>query len=191
MSKGFRKIYIKKDGVIYKCIPEKELWMQMTGIKHGEDRRFTFTELGEDVEQYRYNTQKARTEVNEYWNSLKDEWSFYGKIYNNSKPLSDYNIKESKYTNDKYQDWFVLKDIPTHEFYTTWTDKLGKEHKYSYTWYLVWHQGHIYWMISYHYMPQCQLYKFNGLDKEPADFIKWTHIKNLKAVWNKTDKCYV
>lgn len=191
MSKGFRNIYAKKNGIIYKYISEREIWMQMTGIKNGIDRRFTSAELGGDIEQYRYNTRIARAEVNTYWNSLKDEWSFYGKKYNNSKPLGDFKNVRYFWADDLHQEWFVIKDIPTHEFYTTWTDMLGREHKYSYTWYLVWHQGHIYWMTSYHYMPQCQLYKFNGLDKEPGDFIKWTHIKNLKAVWNKTDKCYV
>lgn len=179
------RIYIKKAGCIYKHIQDTNDWIKMTNIKESEDRKVTFID---NISQYRINTNKAREEVNNYWYNLISKWNFNGKKYTNTKPFADFKLAQGT---EVHKVWFVLKEIPIHHFYTEWVDKNDVTHKHSYDWYIVWYQGNLYWMTSYHYLPQCQLFKFESIDKRPGDFVKWTHVKNLKGVWNVTDKCYV
>ena len=56
---------------------------------------------------------------------------------------------------------------------------------------LVWHQGHIYWAIHYHYYPRVQLHKFESIDKEPISldsFVKWTNASHCRAIVNLSSK---
>lgn len=183
------KLFIKIEGAIYK--QKNDYWLKMTNLVKGEDRRTTFEY---DITHYSYPANKAREEINTYWNSYKDSWTFMGNVYNNSHILAEMKLAVCKYTNNEYQDWYIIPEVreqAVHKFPVVWKDIQGNEHTHSYDWYIVWHQGHIYWMTYYHYLPQCQLYKFEGTNKTPGDFIKWTHVKNLRLVWNKTQKKYV
>lgn len=158
--------FIKKDGIIYKWSESQKCWIQMTGIKPGIDRRNTF---GRDVEQYGYNKQKARTEINNYWNRVKDSWTYRGHEYNNHTPAAI----ETKYG------WEINPDIPNHTY---------RHDSYI----IVWHQGNLYWAYRNHYLPQVQLFRFIRKSDGPdtLEFTKWTHIKNCKAIFDKTTKKY-
>ena len=55
----------------------------------------------------------------------------------------------------------------------------------------MWHQGHIYWAVHYHYYPRVMLYRFESIDKEPislSNFVKWTNASHCRAIINLASK---
>ena len=110
-----------------------------------KDRRYTESDFSSD-KLIKINKNKALRLINEYWDSCIRTWVFNSNEYSNG---------------DTYE------KAEFHEFIHTYKDKLGKEQSYTNSYKLVWHQGHIYWAIHYHYYPRVLLYKFESIDKEP------------------------
>ena len=90
----------------------------------------------------------------------------------------------NKYWNSLNHTWtFNGEEFDNHIDFTT----ENVPHKINnYKYYVVWYRGNLYWMVMYHYFPMCQLYEFKSIDEKPGNFIKWTNVKHLKSVFNKT-----
>lgn len=133
-----------------------------------KDRRYNESDFDSD-KLIKINKNKALRLINEYWDSGIRTWIFNGNKYSNG---------------DTYE------KAKFHKFIHIYKDKSGKEQSYTNSYKLVWHQGHIYWAVNYHYYPRVLLYKFESIDKEPKlkRFVKWTNAIHCKAIINLTSK---
>ena len=134
-----------------------------------KDRRYIESEFNNN-KLIKINKNVALKLINEYWDSGIRTWAFNGNEYSNG----------DTYGKAKF-----------HKFIHTYKDQLGKEHSYANAYKLVWHQGHIYWAIHYHYYPRVQLHKFESIDKEPVSldsFVKWTNASHCRAIVNLSSK---
>ena len=136
----------------------------MTGWDKSEnkDRRYTKSDFDND-KIVKLNKKKALRLINEYWDSGIRTWKFNGCEYSNG----------DTYINAKY-----------HKFKHTYKTKSGEEQSYMNEYKLVWHQGHLYWAVHYHYYPNVLLYKFESISEEPHNFVKWTNVSHCRAIVN-------
>ena len=136
----------------------------MTGWDKSEnkDRRYNKSDFDND-KIVKLNKKKALRLINEYWDSGIRTWKFNGCEYSNG----------DTYTNAKY-----------HKFKHTYKTKSGEEQSYMNEYKLVWHQGHLYWAVHYHYYPNVLLYKFESIGEEPRNFVKWTNASHCRAIVN-------
>lgn len=156
---------------VFKFLENKKYYLLMTGwdILENKDRRYYENQF-DGNKLIKINKNKALRLINEYWDSSIRTWTFNGNEYSNG----------DTYMNAKF-----------HKFIHTYKDKYGEEHSYTNAYKLVWHQGHIYWCVHYHYYPRVQLHKFESIDKEPISlysFVKWTNASHCRAIVNLSSK---
>lgn len=161
------RFFVYKNNV-FKYLENKKYYLMMTGwdkLKN-KDRRYSKSDF-ESGKLVKINKNEALRLINEYWDSGIRIWSFNGNEYSNG----------DSYENAKF-----------HKFVHTYKTKSGEEHSYSYEYKLVWHQGHLYWAIHYHYYPRVLLYKFESINEEPKNFVKWTDASHCRAIINLTSR---
>lgn len=150
---------------VFKFIENENYYLMMTGWDKLENKDRRYYESHFDSNKLvKINKNEALKLINEYWDSGIRTWTFNGNEYSNGEAY----IKAK-----------------SHKFIHTYKDKSGKEHSYANEYKLVWHQGHIYWAVHYHYFPRVQLYKFESIDKEPISlysFVKWTNASHCRAI---------
>ena len=153
---------------VFKFIENKNYYLMMTGWDKPENKDRRYYESHFDSNKLvKINKNEALKLINEYWDSGIRIWSFNGNEYSNG----------DSYENAKF-----------HKFVHTYKTKSGEEHSYSYAYKLVWHQGHLYWAIHYHYYPRVLLYKFESINEEPNVFVKWTNASHCRAIVNLTSR---
>jgi len=166
-------------GNIYKVMDNYLL--KMSPWKDGEDRRVYEYE---DEEMSVITYQNACMIVNKQYNETDEEWEHNGKKYK-ARAIANKNIDEhtamlsmlpSHYIKDSTK---ILKTLPD-ENSITFSDGKGNEFK------MVKHKGKIYYcLIINSYLPKVQLYNTFG------EFCQMVNIKNVKPIFNETDKKYV
>ena len=166
-------------GNIYKVMDNYLL--KMSPWKDGEDRRLYEYE-DEDMSVITY--QNACMIVNKQYNETDEEWEHNGKKYK-ARAIVNKNIDEhtamlsmlpSHYIKDSTK---ILKTMPD-ENSITFSDNKGNEFK------MVKHKGKIYYcLIINSYLPKVQLYNTFG------EFCQMVNIKNVKPIFNETDKKYM
>ena len=166
-------------GNIYKVM-DKYL-LQMSPWKDGEDRRLYEYD---DSEMLVITYQNACMIVNKQYNETDEEWEHNGKKYK-ARAIVNKNIDEhtamlsmlpSHYIKDSTK---ILKTMPD-ENSITFSDNKGNEFK------MVKHKGKIYYcLIINSYLPKFQLYNTFG------EFCQMVNIKNVKPIFNETDKKYM
>ena len=166
-------------GNIYKVMDNYLL--KMSPWKDGEDRRLYEYE-DEDMSVITY--QNACMIVNKQYNETDEEWEHNGKKYK-ARAIVNKNIDEhtamlsmlpSHYIKDSTK---ILKTMPD-ENSITFSDNKGNEFK------MVKHKGKIYYcLIINSYLPKVQLYNTFG------EFCQMVNIKNVKPIFNETDKRYI
>ena len=168
-----------KDGKIYKIMSTHLL--QLSPWKDGEDRRL-YEYNDDDMTVITY--QNACMIVNKQYNETDEEWEHNGKRYK-ARAIVNKNIDEhtamlsmlpSHYIKDSTK---ILKTMPD-ENSITFSDNKGNEFK------MIKHQGKIYYLLLLNkLLPKVQLYNVFG------EFCKMVNIKNVKPIFNETDKKYV
>ena len=166
-------------GNIYKVMDNYLL--KMSPWKDGEDRRLYEYE-DDDMSVITY--QNACMIVNKQYNETDEEWEHNGKRYK-ARAIVNKNIDEhtamlsmlpSHYIKDSTK---ILKTMPD-ENSITFCDGKGNEFK------MVKHKGKIYYcLIINSYLPKVQLYNTFG------EFCQMVNIKNVKPIFNETDKKYM
>ena len=112
--------------------------------------------------------QEYLKELNAYFKNSKFEWTYDGNEY---KKLDNFEIDE----NCTLINYIVGKDVPFHSFNDVSINNL----------FIVLYHGRLYYtFMSGNYYPQMQLIDFHT--KQLTS--KWTNIKNLAPVFNKTTK---
>lgn len=155
--------------------------LQMSPWKSGDDRRiFTY----DDDEMTVITHQNACMIVNKQYNEIDEEWEHNGKKYK-ARALVDKNIDEhtamismlpSHYIKETKH---ILRQMPNGNS-ISFSDNNGNEFK------MVKHKGKIYYcLIINQYLPKVQLYNTFG------DFCQLVNIKNVKPIFNETDKKYI
>lgn len=167
------------EGVIYKIMDDHLL--QLSPWKHGDDRRiYEYDDDNMKVISY----QNACMIVNKQYNEIDEEWEHNGKRYK-ARAIANKDIDEhtamlsmlpSHYIKDSVN---ILKTLPN-ENSITFSDENGNEFK------MVKHKGKIYYcLIVNQYLPKVQLYNTFG------QFCQMVNIKNVKPIFNETDKKYM
>lgn len=167
------------NGNVYKVM-DKYL-LQISPWKHGDDRR-VYTYNSDDMTIITY--QNACMIVNKQYNEIDEEWEHNGKKYK-ARALVNKNIDEhtamlsmlpSHYIKESSK---ILRTLPD-ENSITFNDERGNEYK------LVKHKGKIYYcLIVNQYLPKVSLYDTFG------KFCQMVNIKNVKPIFNETDKRYI
>lgn len=167
------------NGNVYKVM-DKYL-LQISPWKHGDDRR-VYTYNSDDMTIITY--QNACMIVNKQYNEIDEEWEHNGKKYK-ARALINKNIDEhtamlsmlpSHYIKESSK---ILRTLPD-ENSITFNDERGNEYK------LVKHKGKIYYcLIVNQYLPKVSLYDTFG------KFCQMVNIKNVKPIFNETDKRYI
>ena len=167
------------NGNVYKVM-DKYL-LQISPWKHGDDRR-VYTYNSDDMTIITY--QNACMIVNKQYNEIDEEWEHNGKKYK-ARALVNKNIDEhtamlsmlpSHYIKESSK---ILRKLPD-ENSITFNDERGNEYK------LVKHKGKIYYcLIVNQYLPKVSLYNTFG------KFCQMVNIKNVKPIFNETDKRYI
>lgn len=166
-------------GNIYKVMDEYLL--QLSPWKDGDDRRlYSYDDSNMSVITYK----NACMIVNKQFNEVDEEWEHNGKKYK-ARAIVDKNIDEhtamlnmlpSHYIKESTK---ILKTLPDNNSISI-QNQHGDEFK------MVKHQGKIYFcLIINHFLPKIQLYNTFG------QFCKMVNIKNVKPIFNETDKRYV
>lgn len=166
-------------GDIYKVMDTYLL--KMSPWKEGEDRRI-----------YEYDTenmtvityQNACMIVNKQFAESDEEWEHNGKKYK-ARAIINKNIDEhtamlsmlpSHYIKESTK---ILKSMPN-ENSITFSDDKDNEFK------MIKHKGKIYYMLIVNqFLPKVQLYNTFG------QFCQMVNIKNVKPIFNETDRRYV
>lgn len=167
------------EGVIYKIMDDHLL--QLSPWKHGDDRRiYEYDDDNMKVISY----QNACMIINKQYNEIDEEWVHNGKRYK-ARAIANKDINEhtamlsmlpSHYIKDSVN---ILKTLPN-ENSITFSDANGNEFK------MVKHKGKIYYcLIINQYLPKVQLYNTFG------QFCQMVNIKNVKPIFNETDKKYM
>jgi hypothetical protein len=167
------------EGIIYKIMDDHLL--QLSPWKDGDDRRiYEYDDDNMKVISY----QNACMIVNKQYNETDEEWEHNGKKYK-ARAIVNKNIDEhtamlsmlpSHYIKDSVK---ILKTLPD-ENSITFSDGKGNEFK------MVKHKGKIYYcLIINQYLPKVQLYNTFG------QFCQMVNIKNVKPIFNETDKKYM
>lgn len=167
------------EGVIYKIMDDHLL--QLSPWKHGDDRRiYEYDDDNMKVISY----QNACMIINKQYNEIDEEWEHNGKRYKASaianKDINEHtamlSMLPSHYIKDSVN---ILKTLPN-ENSITFSDGNGNEFK------MVKHKGKIYYcLIINQYLPKVQLYNTFG------QFCQMVNIKNVKPIFNETDKKYM
>jgi len=166
-------------GNIYKVMDEYLL--QLSPWKDGDDRRlYSYDDSNMSVITYK----NACMIVNKQFNEVDEEWEHNGKKYK-ARAIADKNIDEhvamlnmlpSHYIKESTK---ILKTLPDNNSISI-QNQHGDEFK------MVKHQGKIYFcLIVNHFLPKIQLYNTFG------QFCKMVNIKNVKPIFNETDKRYI
>lgn len=167
------------EGVIYKIMDDHLL--QLSPWKHGDDRRiYEYDDDNMKVISY----QNACMIVNKQYNEIDEEWEHNGKRYK-ARAIANKDINEhtamlsmlpSHYIKDSVN---ILKTLPN-ENSITFSDENDNEFK------MIKHKGKIYYcLIINQYLPKVQLYNTFG------QFCQMVNIKNVKPIFNETDKKYM
>ena len=164
------------NGNIYKVM-DKYL-LQMSPWKNGDSRR-VYEYDADDMTVITY--QNACMIVNKQFAEMDEEWEHNGKKYR-ARAIVNKNIDEhtamlsmlpSHYIKETVQ---TLKTLPDDNS-ITFDDGKGNSFK------MVKHKGKIYYcLIVNQYLPKVQLYNTFG---------QMVNIKNVKPIFNETDKKYV
>ena len=167
------------NGNVYKVM-DKYL-LQLSPWKYGDDRR-VYTYNSDDMTIITY--QNACMIVNKQYNEIDEEWEHNGKKYK-ARALVNKNIDEhnamlsmlpSHYIKESSK---ILQKLPD-ENSITFNDERGNEFK------LVKHKGKLYYcLIVNRYLPKVSLYDTFG------KFCQMVNIKNVKPIFNETDKRYI
>ena len=166
-------------GNIYKVMDEYLL--QLSPWKDGDDRRlYSYDDSNMSVITYK----NACMIVNKQFNEVDEEWEHNGKKYK-ARAIVDKNVDEhtamlnmlpSHYIKESTK---ILKTLPDNNSISI-QNQHGDEFK------MVKHQGKIYFcLIINHFLPKIQLYNTFG------QFCKMVNIKNVKPIFNETDKRYI
>ena len=166
-------------GNIYKVM-DKYL-LQMSPQKDGDDRR-VYEYDNDDMHVITY--QNACMIVNKQFAETDEEWEHNGKRYKaraiTSKDINEYaallSMLPSHYIKDSTK---ILKRLPDNNT-ISFTDNNGNEFK------MIKHKGKIYYILLIEkYYPKVPLHDmfFN--------FCQWVNIKNVKPIYNETDKKYI
>lgn len=149
----------------------------MTKVKRSKDRRVKFDF---DISEYIYSANKARQEINEYWDDYTDIWEYNGKEYDNLKIIHLSEPRTFNLNTDiKFTYWYLNEDFLSKAKYIMY----GLHS-------IVWYQGKLYWMLNSQYLPQCQLFEFID-ENTVGKFIKWTHVKHVRGVWCRTTNSFI
>ena len=167
------------NGKVYKVM-DKYL-LQISPWKHGDDRR-VYTYNSDDMTIITY--QNACMIVNKQYNEIDEEWEHNGKKYK-ARALVNKNIDEhtamlsmlpSHYIKESSK---ILRKLPD-ENSITFNDERGNQFK------MVKHKGKLYYcLIVNQYLPKVSLYNTFG------KFCQMVNIKNVKPIFNETDKRYI
>lgn len=166
-------------GNIYKVM-DKYL-LQMSPWKDGDSRR-VYEYDAEDMTVITY--QNACMIVNKQFSEIDEEWEHNGKKYRaraiTNKDIDEHtamlNMLPSHYLKETVQ---TLKTLPDNNS-ITFEDGNGNSFK------MVKHKGKIYYcLIVNEYLPKVQLYNTFG------QFCQMVNIKNVKPIFNETDKKYI
>ena len=167
------------DGKIYKVMDKYML--QMSPWNDGDNRRIYKYE-DDDMTVITY--QNACMIVNKQFAEIDEEWEHNGKRYK-ARAIVNKNIDEhtamlsmlpSHYIKESTK---VLKTLPNENSITV-SDENGNEFK------MVKHQGKIYYLLVLNkLLPKVQLYNTFG------EFCKIVNIKNVKPIFNETDKRFI
>lgn len=167
------------NGNVYKVM-DKYL-LQISPWKHGDDRR-VYTYNSDDMTIITY--QNACMIVNKQYNEIDEEWEHNGKKYK-ARALVNKNIDEhtamlsmlpSHYIKESSK---ILRKLPD-ENSITFNDERGNQFK------IVKHKGKLYYcLIINKYLPKVSLYNTFG------KFCQMVNIKNVKPIFNETDKRYI
>ena len=166
-------------GNIYKVM-DKYL-LQMSPWKNGDSRRIYEYE---DKDMTVITYQNACMIVNKQFAETDEEWEHNGKKYK-ARAIVDKSIDEhtamlsmlpSHYIKETKN---ILNTLPN-ENSITFEDEQGNEFK------MVKHKGKIYYcLIINQYLPKVKLYNTFG------EFCQMVNIKNVKPIFNETDKKYM
>ena len=166
-------------GNIYKVMDTYLL--KLSPWKDGEDRRL-YEYDNNDMHVVTY--QNACMIVNKQYNEIDEEWEHRGKRYK-ARAVANKNIDEhtamlsmlpSHYIKDSTK---ILKTLPDENSITI-EDAKGNAFK------IVKHKGKIYYcLIVNQFLPKVQLYNTFG------QFCQMVNIKNVKPIFNETDKRYI
>ena len=166
-------------GNIYKVMDEYLL--QLSPWKDGDDRRlYSYDDSNMTVITYK----NACMIVNKQFNEVDEEWEHNGKKYK-ARAIADKNLDEHT---------AMLNMLPSHyikestKFLKTLPDNnsISIQNQHGDEFKMVKHQGKIYFcLIVNHFLPKIQLYNTFG------QFCKMVNIKNVKPIFNETDKKYV
>ena len=167
------------NGNVYKVM-DKYL-LQISPWKYGDDRR-VYTYNSDDMTIITY--QNACMIVNKQYNEIDEEWEHNGKKYK-ARALVNKNIDEhtamlsmlpSHYIKESSK---ILRTLPD-ENSITFNDERGNQFK------IVKHKGKLYYcLIINKYLPKVSLYDTFG------KFCQMVNIKNVKPIFNETDKRYI
>ena len=167
------------EGKIYKIMDTHLL--QLSPWKDGENRRIYEYD---DSDMHVITYQNACMIVNKQFAETDEEWEHNGKKYK-ARALINKNIGEhtamismlpSHYIKESSK---ILKTLPNENSITI-SDNKGNEFK------MVKHKGKIYYcLVVNQYLPKVQLYNTFG------DFCQMVNIKNVKPIFNETDKRFV
>ena len=167
------------NGNVYKVMDKYRL--QISPWKHGDDRR-VYTYNSDDMTIITY--QNACMIVNKQYNEIDEEWEHNGKKYK-ARALVNKNIDEhtamlsmlpSHYIKESSK---ILRKLPD-ENSITFNDERGNQFK------MVKHKGKLYYcLIVNQYLPKVSLYNTFG------KFCQMVNIKNVKPIFNETDKRYI
>lgn len=167
------------NGNVYKVM-DKYL-LQLSPWKYGDDRR-VYTYNSDDMTIITY--QNACMIVNKQYNEIDEEWEHNGKKYK-ARALVNKNIDEhtamlsmlpSHYIKESSK---ILRKLPD-ENSITFNDERGNQFK------MVKHKGKLYYcLIVNQYLPKVSLYDTFG------KFCQMVNIKNVKPIFNETDKRYI
>ena len=151
-------------------------------IKNGYMKRTKDTYNSDDMTIITY--QNACMIVNKQYNEIDEEWEHNGKKYK-ARALVNKNIDEhtamlsmlpSHYIKESSK---ILRTLPD-ENSITFNDERGNEFK------IVKNKGKLYYcLIINQYLPKVSLYDTFG------KFCQMVNIKNVKPIFNETDKRYI
>jgi len=167
------------EGTIYKLMDNHLL--QLSPWKDGDDRRIYEYD---DNDMHIITYQNACMIVNKQFAEIDEEWEHNGKKYK-ARALVNKNIDEhtamlnmlpSHYIKESTK---VLKTLPNENSISI-SDENGNEFK------MVKHKGKLYYcLIVNQLLPKVQLYNTFG------KFCQMVNIKNVKPIFNETDKRYI
>ena len=173
-------IQSKDNGNVYKVM-DKYL-LQMSPWKDGDDRRiYEYDDDSMSVITY----QNACMIVNKQFAETDENWEHKGKKYvarkiDDSKSIDEHtamlSMLPSHYIKESTR---ILKTLPDNNT-ISFSDEKGNEFK------MIKHKGKIYFaLIINEYLPKVSLHDTFG------KFCQWVNIKNVKPIFNETDKKYI